>query len=165
MAQGLRVRDGSIEAKCDYCLDWWPLVDETGVVDAQFWMPKQGFRKCYACYREARAAYLRSIRENPEIRARHKASSDETRALKKAADPEHIKRVQHEWYVRNAEEQRANRRARYAAKKALEGKVVQHYGPTEDLIAEAQRLRNRKYKTDWQRAERAARKAAEARAA
>ena len=45
MAEGVRFRDDEFEAKCDYCLEWWPL-------DRDFWQPHHGMRRCRACLAE-----------------------------------------------------------------------------------------------------------------
>lgn len=149
MAVGVRYRDDEFEAKCDYCLEWWPLT-------AEFWDTHHGFRRCYTCIKEQKAEYERRIRQDPEVRARHKAVSDANRAAKKAADPEYAKAAQHAWYVRNAERERAKRRARYAAQKAARGEQVRHYGPPVDLKAEHRRARKR----EWNRKNRAEARAA-----
>ena len=127
MAEGVRFRDDEFEAKCDYCLEWWPL-------DLDYWLPSHGFRKCHACIRDQKTAYMARRRQDPEVRARDRAVSTANRAAKTAADPDHAKRVQHEWYVRNAERKRAKRRARYAEQKAARGETVRHYGPPKDRI-------------------------------
>ena len=127
MAEGVRFRDDEFEAKCDYCLEWWPL-------DREYWDIHHGFRKCYACIRDQKAAYMARRREDPAARARDRAANAANRVAKRAADPEHAKRVQHDWYVRNAERERAKRRARYAAQKAARGETVRHYGPPKARI-------------------------------
>lgn len=135
MATGVRKREGEYELKCDYCLEWWPLGPE-------FWTEKAGFRQCRACQTEKRAAYMASRRTDPDVRERDRLASAANRAAKIAADPDYAKRSQREWYRRNAESERAKRRARYAAEK---GGPVRHYGPPADLKIERERRSKREH--------------------
>lgn len=42
---GVRYREEGWEGQCFYCREWWPL-------DLSCWQPKNGLRRCRACWRE-----------------------------------------------------------------------------------------------------------------
>lgn len=59
---GVRWRpDTGFEGKCGECAEFWPL-------DMEFWYPKQGLRRCRACYNVWQSRANRRVREIAAIR-------------------------------------------------------------------------------------------------
>lgn len=67
---GVRVRDGALEGKCEACLEWWPLAEDW----RDYWYPRRGLARCIACQRLFQAGNLRRLRETkPEVAEAHRA--------------------------------------------------------------------------------------------
>lgn len=112
---GVRWReDTGFEGRCDYCREYWPLT-------LDFWkVSKQSMRICRACLNEYHRLAQARRRQDPVKRAKDRQGVHEMRETLR----EHglLAEARHRWYLNHRERLCADRRVKYAAKRAAEGK-------------------------------------------
>lgn len=133
---GVRWRDDTgFQGRCDYCLEWWPLTSD-------FWITveRAGFRMCRGCRTDYARLKMAERRLDPEKRAKDRAVVMEMReALAKHGL---LGEYRARWYAKNADKIRAQRRARYAAKRAAEGKPYHPHADTpQSVLAQLRKKR------------------------
>lgn len=96
-----------VHVQCRDCLQFLPATRE-------FWRPYRGFAQCVACYQEASAARQRTRRQDPKVR---RAEAEALR-IEKRANRDALLEARRAYYRKTRDRQRAQRRARYAARKA-----------------------------------------------
>lgn len=108
--------DTGFEGQCDKCRQWWPL-------DKDYWYLNYGMRRCRACHREERTAYVRELRAaNPEMRAEHRARSRANQAEKRRVSRDEYLEYQRRWWAANHARLMAEAAERHAIKMELEGR-------------------------------------------
>ena len=103
--------DETFEMACDACLAWLPLT-------AEYWVPKHGYARCRACYRDwnnaRQRAKNRARRADPAYRASEQAAM---RAVRRA-NRDAMLAARRAWYAANRERLCQARRAAYARRAA-----------------------------------------------